>query len=98
MPRALAVARAGAVLAARWRRRASSVLATVIAAVPRKPATSPSPIAVEILDGGVEAIDEMVADAQGIGHRGQRRVHGAAGGEEARVDDVEVVEVVGLAV
>src|SRR3954453_599819 len=40
----------------------------------------------------------MVADAQRVGHRRQRRVHGGGGREEARVDDVEVVEVVRLAV
>ena len=41
---------------------------------------------------------QVVADAQRVRHRGERRVHGAARGEEARVDDVEVVEVVRLAV
>ena len=40
----------------------------------------------------------MVADAQRVRHRRQRRVHRARRREEARVDDVEVVEVVGLAV
>ena len=47
---------------------------------------------------GAEALEQVVADAQGVGHRGQRRVHGADAREEARVDDVEVVELVGLAV
>src|SRR5688500_16546772 len=45
MPRALAVARAGAVLGARPRILASRVEETVIAAVPTNPATSPLPIA-----------------------------------------------------
>ena len=40
----------------------------------------------------------MFADADGVGHRGERRVHGADAREEAGVDDVEVVELVGLAV
>ena len=45
-----------------------------------------------------EPLEQVVADAQRVGHRRQRRVHRARGGEEARVDDVEVVEVVRLAV
>ena len=45
-----------------------------------------------------EPLEQVVADAQRVGHRRQRRVHGARGREEAGVDDVEVVEVVGLAV
>jgi hypothetical protein len=40
----------------------------------------------------------VVADAEGVRHRGQRRVHGPDAREEARVDDVQVVELVGLAV
>jgi hypothetical protein len=39
----------------------------------------------------------VVADAQRVGHRGERRVHRAGGREAARVDDVEVVDVVCLA-
>ena len=41
---------------------------------------------------------QVVADAQRVGHRGQRRVHRADAREEARVDDVEVVDLVGAAV
>ena len=40
----------------------------------------------------------MIADAERIRHDGERRVHGTARGQEAPVDDVEVVDVVGLAV
>jgi len=39
----------------------------------------------------------MIADPERIRLDGERRVHRAARGEEARVDDVEVVDVVGLA-
>jgi hypothetical protein len=49
MPSAFAVARAGAVLGARPRSFASSVLETVIAAVPAKPATRPLPMLLAIL-------------------------------------------------
>ena len=44
------------------------------------------------------ALEEVVADPEGVGHRRQRRVHRADAREEARVDDVQVVELVGLAV
>ena len=44
------------------------------------------------------ALEQVVADAQRVGHRGQRRVDGADAREEARVDDVEVVELVRPAV
>src|SRR4249919_1884632 len=44
-----------------------------------------------------ELLVEVVADADGVGHGGQRRVHGADAREEAGVDHVEVVELVGLA-
>ena len=40
----------------------------------------------------------MVSDADGIGDDGEGWIDGAAGGEEAGVDDVEVVEIVGFAV
>src|SRR4051794_18839136 len=52
-------------------------------------------------DGGrrrAQALDEVVADPQRVRDGGQRRVHGTARREEARVDDVEVVDVVRLAV
>jgi hypothetical protein len=45
MPITFAAASAGAVLGSRPRRLCSSVLETVIAAVPNAPATSPCPIA-----------------------------------------------------
>ena len=46
----------------------------------------------------VQPFEQVIADAQRVGHRGQRRVHRAARGEEARVDDVQVVEVVRVAI
>jgi hypothetical protein len=49
MPSTLAVARAGAELGVRPRSRASTVLETVIAAVPTTPATRPLPIAIAIV-------------------------------------------------
>src|SRR5690242_8969850 len=42
-----------------------------------------------------EALDQVIADAQRIRGDGQRRIHGSARTEEAAIDDVEVVEVVG---
>src|SRR5918996_1148941 len=45
-----------------------------------------------------EAVEQVVTDAEGVSHRRQGRVHRTRRGEEARVDDVEVVEVVRLAV
>ena len=39
----------------------------------------------------------MVADPHGVGDRGQGRVHRGRRDEEAGVDDIEVVELVGLA-
>ena len=46
----------------------------------------------------VHPFEQVVAHAQRVGHDRQRRVHRAARREEAAVDDVEVVEIVGLAV
>ena len=43
-------------------------------------------------------LEQVVADAQRVGHRGQRRVDRSDAREEARVDHVEVVELVGPAV
>ncbi|SRR6266516_5472670 len=45
-----------------------------------------------------EPLPEVVTDPERVRHDGERRVHGTARGEEARVDDVEVVDLVGLAV
>src|SRR5690242_11042575 len=47
---------------------------------------------------GAEALEKVVADPQRVGHGRQGRVHGADAGEEARVDDVEVVDLVRAAV
>ena len=44
------------------------------------------------------AFEQMLADPDGVGHGGESRVHCADAREEAGVDDVEVVELVGLAV
>src|SRR5437867_1837387 len=40
---------------------------------------------------------QMVGDAEGLGDDGEGGVDGGGGGEEGGVDDVEVVEVVGIA-
>src|SRR6476620_605334 len=44
------------------------------------------------------AFAEVLTHSQGVGDDGEGRGHGADRREEARVDDVEVVELVGLAV
>ena len=41
---------------------------------------------------------QVVANAQGVSHNGQGRIHGATGREEAGVDDVEVVDIMRFAV
>ena len=45
-----------------------------------------------------EPLPDVITDPERVRHDGERRIHRAARGEEARVDDVEVVNVVGLAV
>ena len=47
---------------------------------------------------GAEPLEQVVADPQRVRHRGQRRVDRADAREDARVDDVEVVELVRSAV
>src|SRR5438067_920799 len=47
---------------------------------------------------GRESLAQMVGDAQRIRDDREPRVHGSGRGEEARVDDVEVVDLVRLAV
>src|SRR4051794_8411022 len=47
---------------------------------------------------GAEAFEDPLPHPHGVGHRGQRRVDRADAREEARVDDVEVVELVRAAV
>src|SRR5689334_3354193 len=44
-----------------------------------------------------EALDQVIADTQGVRGDGQRRIHGSARTEEAAIDDVEIVDVVGAA-
>ena len=46
----------------------------------------------------VHPFDQMVADAERVRHDRQRRIHGRARGEEAAVDDVQIVDLVRLAV
>src|SRR4051812_8162656 len=46
----------------------------------------------------VQPLGDVVADAKRVGDRGEGGVHGSDAREEARVDDVEVVDVVRLAV
>src|SRR5436305_12393511 len=45
-----------------------------------------------------EPLKQMVADSDPVGHGRERRVHRSDAGKEARVDYVQVVELVGLAV
>src|SRR3954464_14711670 len=45
-----------------------------------------------------ESVGEVLADPDGVGHGRERRVHRADAREEARVDDVEVVDLMRLAV
>src|SRR5277367_3790650 len=45
-----------------------------------------------------QALEQVIADAQRVGDGGQRGVDGSDAGEEAGVHDVQVVEIVGLAV
>src|SRR5690242_16047195 len=40
---------------------------------------------------GTQSLEQMIADPQRVGHRGERRVDGADAREEAGVDDVQVV-------
>src|SRR3989440_10803494 len=47
---------------------------------------------------GSEPLEQVVPDAEGVRHRGEGRVHGADARKDARVDDVEVVELVRAAV
>jgi hypothetical protein len=45
-----------------------------------------------------QSLEQMIADAERVRHRGQRRVDRADRREDARVGDVEVVELVRAAV
>jgi aryl-alcohol dehydrogenase-like predicted oxidoreductase len=45
-----------------------------------------------------QTLQEMLSNPQGIRHDGERRIHGATRGEEGAVDDVQVIEIVRLAV
>ena len=48
--------------------------------------------------GSPESFGRVLAHPDGVGYGRERRVHRADAGEKAGVDDVEVVEVMGLAV
>src|SRR5262245_12671435 len=43
---------------------------------------------------GAEPPQQVIADAEGIGHDRQRRIHGCAGWEKAAIDDIEIVDFV----
>src|SRR6516225_6655791 len=45
-----------------------------------------------------DPLQQVITYTQGVGHDGQRRIHRAARREEAAVDDIEIVEIVRLAV
>jgi hypothetical protein len=45
-----------------------------------------------------QPLQQVLADPKGVGDDGERGVDGTDGDEEARIDHVEVVELVGLAV
>src|SRR6476646_4827846 len=47
---------------------------------------------------GAEATAQMICNAQGVGHDGERRIYGGARREEASVHDVEIVHFMRLAV
>ena len=83
----------------------TSALPQRLRAQPRPPNPPPTitiragqPTPADLLAGGAEALEQVVADAQRVGHRRQRGVDRADAREEARVDDVEVVDVVRAAV
>src|SRR2546428_7539349 len=45
-----------------------------------------------------EPLGQLVYDAQRVGHDRERGIHSSRRGEEARVDDVEIVQIVSLAI
>ena len=55
-------------------------------------------LGVDYLNLHVSIDEQMIAHTNGVGHRSQSRVHRADAREDARVDDVQVVELVRLAV
>src|SRR5512134_2947905 len=46
----------------------------------------------------LEPVEQMLADSQGVGDDRQRGIHRRTRYEKARIDDVEIVQVVGLTV
>src|SRR5712692_3448156 len=45
-----------------------------------------------------QSLDQMIADAECIGHDGQRGVNSGAGREEAAVHDIKIIDLVGFAI
>ena len=94
----------------RARPRPSASLSFRAAPTPAKPpprisdAAAPPLGSVDVFDRHcrgqrcAQPLEQVVADAQRVRHRRQRRVDRADAREDARVDDVEVVELVRLAV
>ena len=60
--------------------------------------SSPSPRPLHRWPGLAQPLRQMLTHPDRVRHRRERRVHGADAREEARVDDVQVVELVRLAV
>ena len=52
----------------------------------------------EAMRRGAELLQQMIPDAQRVGHDRQCGVHRAAGDEEAAIDDVEILQLMSLAV
>src|SRR4051812_43254738 len=81
----------------------SALASACAAAIPPKPPPTMatlrrSPDTGDLLTGHAEAREQVIAHPQRVGHGGQRRVDRADAREEARVDDVEVVDLVRAAV
>src|SRR5262245_11933613 len=68
------------------------------AASSRPASKMPLRMARHLCEACAEALDQMIADAQRIRGDGQCRIHRGARTEEAAIDDVEIVEIVGAAV
>src|SRR3954469_6560852 len=64
----------------------------------RRPKRSPDTGGLHSVRRRTEALQQVVADAQRVRHRGQGRIDRADAGEATRVDDVEVVDLVRAAV
>jgi hypothetical protein len=58
----------------------------------------PLPVAFVLCAGHGEALKQVISYSEGVRHDRQRRIYGCTRREKAAIDDVQVVEVVGLAV